>query len=146
RHLAARPARPLAEDDRAGVQPPGPGPLSPAAGNAAGAAGPGPPRPERLRPEPAISRPSRAAARLAQPAKRGRSSHRAAGAEPDLPSLSRSRDMIRSQLGKLLRDLRVPLIVVMVLLCAFQCLWAKITQRIIKELLPEITRVMLLGD
>src|SRR5262245_46919840 len=47
---------------------------------------------------------------------------------------------------KLLRDLRWPLLVVMALLCAFECLWAKITQRIIQELLPEITRVMLLGD
>ncbi len=54
--------------------------------------------------------------------------------------------MTRTLLAKLLRDLRVSLIVVMLLVGAFQCLWAKITQRIIKELLPEITRVMLLGD
>ena len=40
---------------------------------------------------------------------------------------------------KLLRDLRVPLIVTMVLLFAFQCLWAKVTQRIISELLPAVT-------
>jgi ABC-2 type transport system permease protein len=54
--------------------------------------------------------------------------------------------MTRSLLAKLLRDLRGPLLVVMLLLCAFQCLWAKITQRIIQELLPEFTRVMVLGD
>jgi ABC-2 type transport system permease protein len=52
----------------------------------------------------------------------------------------------RTLLVKVLRDLRVSLIVVMLLIGAFQCLWAKITQRIIKELLPEITRVMFLGD
>ena len=54
--------------------------------------------------------------------------------------------MIGSLVGKLLRDLRWPLLVIMVLLCAFQCLWAKITQRIIQELLPEFTLVMSLGQ
>jgi ABC-2 type transport system permease protein len=37
---------------------------------------------------------------------------------------------------KLLRDVRLPLIVVIVLLAAFQCLWVKITQRITVELVP----------
>jgi ABC-2 type transport system permease protein len=37
---------------------------------------------------------------------------------------------------KLLRDLRVPLLVVALLLCAFQCLWAKVTQRVGNDLLP----------
>ena len=31
---------------------------------------------------------------------------------------------------KLLRDVRVPLIVLMILLAAFQCLWIKVAQRI----------------
>jgi ABC-2 type transport system permease protein len=39
---------------------------------------------------------------------------------------------------KLLRDLRVPLLVVAVLLCAFQCLWAKITDRISNDLMPQL--------
>jgi ABC-2 type transport system permease protein len=37
---------------------------------------------------------------------------------------------------KLLRDVRVPLLVVAVLLCLFQCLWAKITQRVLGEIAP----------
>jgi ABC-2 type transport system permease protein len=41
--------------------------------------------------------------------------------------------------GKLVRDVRGALLVVMLLLFGFQCLWAKITQRIIAELLPSIT-------
>ncbi len=39
-------------------------------------------------------------------------------------------------LRKLLRDYRTSLIVVMLLLCAFQCLWAKITERILGRLTP----------
>jgi len=41
---------------------------------------------------------------------------------------------------KLLRDLRVPLLVVVLLLAAFECLWAKITQRVTEELVPSFTR------
>jgi ABC-2 type transport system permease protein len=37
---------------------------------------------------------------------------------------------------KLLRDLRLPLAVVAALLAGFQCLWAKVTQRIIGQLAP----------
>ena len=37
---------------------------------------------------------------------------------------------------KLLRDLRLPLLVVAVLLAGFQCLWAKVTQRVIGQLAP----------
>jgi ABC-2 type transport system permease protein len=37
---------------------------------------------------------------------------------------------------KLLRDLRLPLLLVALLLGAFQCLWAKITQRISVDLMP----------
>jgi ABC-2 type transport system permease protein len=37
---------------------------------------------------------------------------------------------------KILRDIRVPLLVVALLLAAFQCLWVKITQRVTAQLLP----------
>ena len=37
---------------------------------------------------------------------------------------------------KILRDIRVPLLVVGLLLAAFQCLWVKITQRVTAQLLP----------
>jgi ABC-2 type transport system permease protein len=43
-------------------------------------------------------------------------------------------------LRKLLRDIRLPLVVVALLLCAFECLWAKITQRITEEILPTVTQ------
>jgi ABC-2 type transport system permease protein len=38
--------------------------------------------------------------------------------------------------GKLLRDIRVPLVVVALLLVAFQCLWARVTERIQGQLAP----------
>ena len=44
-------------------------------------------------------------------------------------------------LRKLLRDLRTPLIVTALLLAAFQCLWAKITSRILGELSPYFSRL-----
>ena len=50
--------------------------------------------------------------------------------------------MTRILVAKLLRDVRLPLFVVALLLAAFQCLWAKITQRIVEELLPTITKYM----
>jgi ABC-2 type transport system permease protein len=37
---------------------------------------------------------------------------------------------------KLLRDLRVPLLVVCLILCAFQCFWVKITQRVVTDVSP----------
>lgn len=40
---------------------------------------------------------------------------------------------------KLLRDIRLPLAIVALLLAGFQCLWARITQRIVEEILPTIT-------
>ncbi len=40
---------------------------------------------------------------------------------------------------KLLRDVRIPLLVVALLLFGFQCLWCKVTQRITEELLPALT-------
>ncbi len=43
---------------------------------------------------------------------------------------------------KLLRDLRLPLVVVALLLMGFQCLWAKITDRISGELVPTFTQHM----
>lgn len=50
--------------------------------------------------------------------------------------------MTRTLVGKLLRDYRLPLIIVAILLAAFQCLWAKVTQRVIAELLPEFGQFM----
>jgi ABC-2 type transport system permease protein len=47
---------------------------------------------------------------------------------------------------KLLRDVRLPLLVVIVLLAAFQCLWAKVTQRIIEEILPDLLKSMTMDD
>ena len=47
---------------------------------------------------------------------------------------------------KLLRDVRVPLLAVGLLLVAFQCLWAKITQRITEEILPTVTKTMPIED
>jgi ABC-2 type transport system permease protein len=46
---------------------------------------------------------------------------------------------------KLLRDLRVALIVVAVLLAAFQCLWARITERILGDLSPFFRRLAAFG-
>ncbi|MBL8795927.1 MAG: hypothetical protein JNM56_18645, partial [Planctomycetia bacterium] len=54
--------------------------------------------------------------------------------------------MIGTLVWKLFRDVRWALLVVMVLLGAFQTLWAKITQRIIEELLPAVTPFMTLGN
>jgi ABC-2 type transport system permease protein len=39
---------------------------------------------------------------------------------------------------KLLRDLRVPFLVVALLMGAFQCLWIKITDRVIGDLMPQL--------
>jgi len=44
--------------------------------------------------------------------------------------------MMGTLVAKLLRDIRVPLIVVGLLLVGFQCLWVKITARITGELVP----------
>ena len=46
---------------------------------------------------------------------------------------------------KLLRDVRVGLIVTALLLAAFQCLWAKITSRILGELSPFFTQLASFG-
>jgi len=47
--------------------------------------------------------------------------------------------MTLTLIRKLLRDLRVALVVVAILLGAFQCLWYKVTERIIAELSPFFT-------
>src|SRR5262249_36147512 len=78
-------------------------------------------------------------ARLAGPAAAGRPAHRAARPGPHLPPLPRSRGMTLTLVRKLLRDLRVALVVVAFLLGAFQCLWFKITDRIIGQLAPVFT-------
>lgn len=47
--------------------------------------------------------------------------------------------MMRVLIRKQLRDLRLPLLVVCLLLIGFQCLWVKITQRIVGQLVPFFT-------
>jgi ABC-2 type transport system permease protein len=47
---------------------------------------------------------------------------------------------------KLLRDVRVALILVAVLLCAFQCLWARVTERISGDLIPSFAPFMSVED
>lgn len=46
---------------------------------------------------------------------------------------------------KLLRDVRLPLAVIALLLAAFQMLWAKVAQRITEEILPSVTKHLPLG-
>jgi ABC-2 type transport system permease protein len=49
--------------------------------------------------------------------------------------------MTGALLRKTLRDIRLPLLVLIVLLIAFQCLWAQVVKRIIGQLLPELVRI-----
>jgi ABC-2 type transport system permease protein len=44
--------------------------------------------------------------------------------------------MTLSLIRKLLRDIRVPLVVVVLLLAGFQCLWVKLTQRTVTQIAP----------
>jgi ABC-2 type transport system permease protein len=53
--------------------------------------------------------------------------------------------MMRTLVVKLLRDVRLALILMCVLLAAYQCLWAKITERIIGQLLPMLMDVVIPG-
>ena len=46
---------------------------------------------------------------------------------------------------KVLRDIRLPLAIVGLLLAGFQCLWFKVTQRICGELVPVLTQLSNLG-
>jgi len=50
--------------------------------------------------------------------------------------------MSRILVAKLFRDVRLALFIVALLLAAFQCLWAKITQRIVAELIPQFRELM----
>jgi ABC-2 type transport system permease protein len=53
--------------------------------------------------------------------------------------------MMRALVGKLLRDVRLPLLLVAVLLAGYQTLWAKITERISAQLLPMLATVLKVG-
>src|SRR5438270_13357759 len=53
--------------------------------------------------------------------------------------------MTRTLVAKLLRDVWLALLLVCVLLAAYQCLWAKITERIIGQLLPMLMSVVQIG-
>jgi len=48
--------------------------------------------------------------------------------------------MTMGLLGKLLRDVRIPLLVVCTLLGLFECLYARITARLTEEVIPTVTR------
>src|SRR5207249_1092385 len=61
-----------------------------------------------------------------------------AWAGPHLPSLSRDRRMTHILVRKLLRDVRTSLIIVAVLLLAFQLLWAKVTENVSGQLLLRV--------
>src|SRR5262249_6618096 len=65
-----------------------------------------------------------------------RAASRAARAECHLLPLPRERVMVLPLVLKLLRDLRLVLLVVALLLGAFQVLWARITARILGQLAP----------
>src|SRR5262249_23779886 len=71
-----------------------------------------------------------------------RAARRALGAGTDLSPLPRDRRMTRILVAKLFRDVRLALLIVALLLAAFQCLWAKITQRIVAELVPQFRELM----
>jgi ABC-2 type transport system permease protein len=51
--------------------------------------------------------------------------------------------MIRTLVVKLLRDVRLALLLMCVLIAAYQCLWAKITERIIVQLLPMLMEIVI---
>ncbi len=61
---------------------------------------------------------------------------RAPRADLDLSPLSRSHAMTWTLVRKLLFDIRLALVVVALFLAAFQCLWAKITERILGQVAP----------
>jgi ABC-2 type transport system permease protein len=53
--------------------------------------------------------------------------------------------MTRTLVVKLLRDVRLALLLMCVLIAAYQCLWAKITERIVVQLLPMLMEVVIPG-
>src|SRR5262249_39925451 len=90
------------------------------------------PRPASRPADSGIHRPLAAAARLAGPPARPGPPDGAVGPGIDLPPLPRSRGMTVALARKLLRDVRLGLIIIMVLLMGFQCLWAKVADRIVQ--------------
>jgi ABC-2 type transport system permease protein len=60
----------------------------------------------------------------------------AAQAVPGVDASTSRRSGVGVLVGKLLRDLRVPLVIVCLFLGAFQCLFVKITERIVTEITP----------
>src|SRR5206468_3383581 len=79
-----------------------------------------------------------AAAGLAGPRAGTRPQDRAARPGRHLPPLSRERGMTGPLVRKLLRDVRLALLLVALLLAAFQCLWVKIVERLSGQLLPAL--------
>src|SRR5262249_44777672 len=136
RHPAARPARPPANRLPAAGGPAGARPLPGAGPRPAAAARPARARARRRGPHAGVHRGLARAARLAGPAAAHRAAHGAAGAGGRLSPLPRGRDMTWTLVRKLLRDVRVLLVLVCVLLGGYQVLWAKVTERIVGDLAP----------
>src|SRR5205823_1261902 len=99
----------------------------------------------RQRDHPRVHGDAAGAPGVAGPASADRPATGTPGPGPDLPSVPRSRGMMLTLIRKLLRDLRLALAVVALLLGAFQCLWYKVTERIIAELAPFFTMLASLG-
>src|SRR5262245_55516085 len=73
---------------------------------------------------------------MARPTGHRRPARRAARPVRSLCSIPRDRIMTLPLVRKLLRDVRVPLLVVALLLAGFQCLWVKVTQGTVTRISP----------
>src|SRR5262249_47079664 len=71
----------------------------------------------------------------------GRIARRTSGSRRRVSPLPWDRGMTFVLVRKLLRDIRLPLVVVVVLLIGFQCLWGKITQRTTTQISPFLTTI-----
>src|SRR5262249_9046162 len=133
---AAREAGAPAEVARAAAGAAGPGPLPGARRGAAAAARLAGPRVSGRPADAGIHRRPARAAGLARRAPRGGAARRAAGAQRRLPPLPRERHMTWVLTRKLLRAVRWPLLAVALFLGGYQCLWAKLTERVLGRLSP----------
>src|SRR5262249_744029 len=146
RHLAARAARSFADDARPARGPAGAGAVCPAAGGIAGRGGAERAGTGRPAAGPRIHRAAAAADDLAGPPAAGGPAAGAARAGRHLPPLPQGRGMTFVLIRKLLRDVRVPLLVVALLLFGFEMLWAKVTQRITEERVPPFHKFTSVAD
>src|SRR5262249_14526952 len=140
--FAARPTRPRAGHGRVAPGPPRARPFPGTGANPAAPGGPARhPHPGRT-PHHRVPRRAAAAARLAGGPTGRRPARRAAGVVGDLPPLSRGRRMNVVLVRKLLRDARTGLLVVCLLLGAFEFLWGKATEQailVVRAVDPEMS-------